>query len=229
MRAVPCLALALVIATPVLAQGRYGPETIGNRAGSSSVTPAVTAPGLSHLYRSAPLADGALRHTSALAANTPPAPPPVVDAPVSVAPAAPAENAPRRRLTGIVPAARPTTPVQAEAPLPAAAPALASSSQAEYRTDTAARSTPAAAGAQAHFYSLHREYGETPDPIVLPERSQVFLAGAPLGPRLDEQDDVSSLDDTGRTAAARKARIAADWSGAANDAPAAQRVQIIRP
>ena len=33
MRAAFCLLLALTAASPVLAQGRYGPEPVGNRAG----------------------------------------------------------------------------------------------------------------------------------------------------------------------------------------------------
>jgi hypothetical protein len=66
-------------------------------------------------------------------------------------------------------------------------------------------------GEQARYYSLHREYGETPDSIPAPEKSQVFLAGGPLASGVGDGDEAIDSESTGRTAAINKARLAADW------------------
>lgn len=248
MRALAILSLALAFAGSAQAQDRYGPESLGNRTTGRSVTPVTGSPGARMLGWSGkveptlivarppqplpnqPLLDGSLRNTSAATLNAPwrqmtIAPPQTPPSAQSPQPPAPAENAPWRRLTGqaqpqapadAAPPARPTTPVQAQGPLlPAERP--------EPPVQPAASTGP---GDQARYYSLHRQYGETPDPVAIPEKSQVFLAGGPLSPRLDEQDDDDS--DTGKTAAAKKARIAADWGDSA-PSPATQRVQITRP
>jgi hypothetical protein len=89
--------------------------------------------------------------------------------------------------------ARPTMPVAAPAALPAV------------QAATAAR------GEQARYYSLHREYGETPDAIPTPEKGQVFLAGGPLASGVGDGDEAIDTESTGRTAAINKARLAADW------------------
>jgi hypothetical protein len=113
------------------------------------------------------------------------------------------------------------TPAPTRAPLSGAAPGIP-----DDRTD-AARATPAPQGEQARYYSLHRNYGETPDPIPIPQPTQVFLAAVPLS-SLDQPDNQDA--DTGRTAAENKARITADW-GAADDPSVntTRRVQITRP
>ncbi len=236
----------------------YGvlPEWTGPRVTwTGKVAPTAIAPVSASPYRRQAIVNGALRTTSAMTdapmanpyAVPPPAPAVPAPAAVAVAPPPPppapvapaAENAPWRRLTGgynqgstsqLAPPAQPTTPVGAAQPLAAAAPASATASAGsdpEYRTDVSAKSTPASEGEQARYYSLHRAYGETPDKVPIPEKSQVFLAGAPLGGDLDDQEN--EIDDTGKTAAAKKARVAADWGASANDAPAATRVQIMRP
>ncbi len=69
----------------------------------------------------------------------------------------------------------------------------------------------AATGEQARYYSLHREYGETPDAIPAPDKSQVFLAGGPLASGVGDGDEAIDTESTGRTAALNKARLAADW------------------
>jgi hypothetical protein len=238
MRKPLLLILLLAAAAPVAAQDRYGPAPVGNRgrtdalppgmrtlnwAGKTAPTPPPSAQARAQQAILDPITGGALRHTSI---------PTSAPAPVQQASAAPADNAPWRRLTGLpqavpqTPQARPSMPVEAQGPLPAAAPATASE-QPEYRTDTTATSTPTAQGDQARYYSLHRDYGETPDPVAIPEKSQVFLAGGPLGPRLDEPTDEAEVD-TGRTAAIRKARVSGDWD-APSDSAAVSRVQITRP
>lgn len=237
MRAALVLILALTAAAPAVAQDRYGPAPIGNRGRADALPPgmrtlnwsgkvAPVAPRATEQQATLePVPGGALRQTSVPGANR---------SAVQPAAAVPAENAPWRRLTGIAqppatdpagPSARPTTPVEAQGPLPAAATA-ASPSTPDYRTDAAATSTPASQGDQARYYSLHRDYGETPDPVSMPEKTQVFLAGGPLGPRLDEEVDEAEVD-TGRTAAANRARISADWGAGADTA--VSRVQITRP
>jgi hypothetical protein len=156
-----------------------------------------------------PFADGALRRTSVHNAPTPVAPR-APAAPAIVANAAPpqAENAPWRRLTGVSAAPRPTgAPVAmeeaaAKTAMPAAAPVAL----------PAAQRVAAATGEQARYYSLHREYGETPDAIPAPEKSQVFLAGGPLASGVGDGDEAIDTESTGRTAAINKARLAADWS-----------------
>jgi hypothetical protein len=235
MRATAFIAVALVFAGTAAAQDRYGPESIGNRNPASAQSasmptgrmlgwpgkadPAVIAAASAPLPNR-PLADGLLRNTSAAGSVSPWQPMTMAPQRPTVAPQAqtqtPVENAPWRRLTGqsqapleSAPPAQPTTPVQAPIPLAAAQPAS---------------TTPQ--GDQARYYSLHRQYGETPDPVAMPEKSQVFLAGGPLSPRLDELDGDES--DTGKTAAAKKARLAADW-GSGDTSPANERVQIIRP
>jgi hypothetical protein len=78
-------------------------------------------------------------------------------------------------------------------------------------TPAAPAARAAATGGQARYYSLHREYGETPDAIPAPDKSQVFLAGGPLASGVGEGDDAIDTESTGRTAALNKARLAADW------------------
>jgi len=236
MRAALVLILALTVAAPAAAQDRYGPAPVGNRGRADALPPGMRTLGWSGKVAPTarrapqeqanldPLPGGALRQTSVPGATRPLVQPATPSGP-------PAENAPWRRLTGIpqnpavdasAPPARPSTPIEAQGLAPPASP-----STPDYRTDAAATSTPAAQGDQARYYSLHREYGETPDPVSMPEKTQVFLAGGPLGPRLDEEVDEAEVD-TGRTAAANRSRVTADWGGS-SDTAAVRRVQITRP
>lgn len=239
MRAVLLLVVTLGLAAPAMAQDRYGPAPVGNRGRTDALPPGMRTLHWAGKTRPAapapppeaalpqPLADGALRRTSTA---------PVGDAPwrnlgaqtQSSAPAPVAGPA-----AAAEPQARPSVPVASNGPLMPAAPAQAQpvqqaqaqSATPDYRTEDGpppARSQ----GDQARYYSLHREYGQTPDPVAIPEKTQVFLAGGPLGPDLDDQ--AAEDADTGQTAAARKAQLAADWR-AAGDGGASQRVQIIRP
>jgi hypothetical protein len=41
----------------------------------------------------------------------------------------------------------------------------------------------------AHFYSLHREYGLTPDPVVTPKDRPMVLIGPPDNPSSDKPDN----------------------------------------
>ncbi len=226
MRALPFACLIAVLATSALAEDRYGPAT---NKGVGTALPApvarLTWPGKvaratteAEMEAPQPLVDGSLRRTSVYGA----APRPVAVATANAAPEV--ENAPWRRLTGITtaprptatpgdaastadapdsPPARPTTPVATPGTLPAAQ---------GYPASTTARNS--STGDHAKYYSLHREYGETPDAIAVPEKSQVFLAGGPLNSGVGEGDadiDKAEGDGTGKTAAAKKARIAADW------------------
>jgi hypothetical protein len=137
-----------------------------------------------------------------------------------------ANNTATARPTAPVGQGRPLAPVLAGGPPPAPA-ANAAPATPDYRTEVAPSSTTPAQGEQARYYSLHREYGETPDPIAMPEKTQVFLAAVPLS-SLDLPDNQDA--DTGQTAANNKARVAADW-GAADDpsTSTSRRVQITRP
>jgi hypothetical protein len=216
MRAYALACLLLTLAAPAVAADRYGAQTaapmspatdapVARLSWPGKVNP--TAPQAAVSAAPARLPDGALRRTSNYSA---PVPAPAVAANPA---AAPVENAPWKRLTGTAtplpaatpaameeaqpaPPARPVTQVAAAAPLPAA------------QSNSAA-----ASGEQAKFYSLHREYGETPDAIPAPQKSQVFLAGGPLASGVGEDADIDRAEgDTGRTAALNKARLAADWA-----------------
>jgi hypothetical protein len=216
MRALSFACLLLTLAAPAMAQDRYGPQSAA-RAAAITYAPVAhlnwpgkvqaAAPQAAAQEPVRPLTDGVLRHTSAYGA-----PPPVAPAtPPAIANAGPpaAENAPWRRLTGGSSAPRPTTaPAAMEA---AAPPALATTPVATSVAAPAAPRPDAAAGEQARYYSLHREYGETPDAIPAPDKNQVFLAGGPLSSGVGEGDDVLDTEGTGRTAAINKARLAADW------------------
>ena len=211
MRALPFACLLLTLAAPAMAEDRYGPPSaapityapVTHLSWSGKVEPA--APHVPTVAESGrPLADGVLRRTSAYAGApasvaaasiSRPAPPAVV---ADAAPP-PAENAPWRRLTGVASTPRPTV---APAAMEEAAPQA---------TPVAAAPRAATSGEQARYYSLHREYGETPDAIPAPDKSQVFLAGGPLTSGVGDGDEAIDTESTGRTAALNKARLAADW------------------
>jgi ribonuclease E len=84
-----------------------------------------------------------------------------------------------------------TSPAAAPAPSPAEAPAQA----------LAQNDTPPAASASSttgvHYYSLHREYGLTPDPVATPKDRPMVLIGPPDDPTPPKQDDA---DDAGPSA-----------------------------
>ena len=209
MRALAPVCLLLTLAAPAMAEDRYGPPSTAHAAPISyapvarlnwpgKVEPAAPEAAFEVDTTSPPLADGALRRTSAYTSGASPRPIPEQPAPAVVANAAPpAENAPWRRLTGA-----------SSAPRPTAAPA-AMEEAAPQATPAAPRA--AATGDQARYYSLHREYGETPDAIPAPDKSQVFLAGGPLASGVGDDDEAIDTESTGRTAALNKARLAADW------------------
>ncbi len=216
MRALPLACLLLSLAAPAMAEDRYGPPTAAQTAPISyapvsrlswpgKVEPAAVETKADEPIR--PLADGALRRTSVYGATpafVPRAPiPPPAPAVVANAGPPPAENAPWRRLTGVSAAPRPTAAPaameEAAAKPPVALPG----------PPPAAQSAPT--GEQARYYTLHREYGETPDAIAAPEKSQVFLAGGPLASGVGDGDEAIDSESTGRTAAINKARLAADW------------------
>lgn len=224
MRALSLACLLLTLAAPAVAQDRYGPQSAA-RAAAITYAPVAhlnwpgkvqpAAPQVAAQEAVRPLTDGVLRHTSAYggaisakpAAVTPPTPTVVANA----GPPA-AENAPWRRLTGASSAPRPTAaPAAMEDAAPQAQPttpvATSVAAPAAPRPNDAAT----AAGEQARYYSLHREYGETPDAIPAPDKNQVFLAGGPLNSGVGEGDDALDTEGTGRTAALNKARLAADW------------------
>jgi len=213
MRALLPACLLLTLAAPAVAQDRYGPQSAARAAPITyapvahlnwpgKVEPAAPQAPTAEPVR--PLADGVLRRTSAyagapasVASVSRPAPPAVV---ADAAPP-PAENAPWRRLTGVASAPRPTiAPAAMEDATPVAAPST-----------SAPAPRAAATGEQARYYSLHREYGETPDTIPAPDKSQVFLAGGPLTSGVGDGDEAIDTGSTGRTAALNKARLAADW------------------
>lgn len=212
MRASQIACLFLILAGSASAEDRYGPQNPARAAPivyapvallswHGKVQPSVPEAAATPELAPYPLSDGALRYTSAYE----PAPAPVARAapaapPLAVANAAPppAENAPWRRLTGV--SAAPVA-IQPQAQMAATAPIAA--------PGPAPRA--AASGEQARFYSLHREYGETPDAIPAPDKNQVFLAGGPLASGVGEGDEAIDSEGTGRTAAINKARLAADW------------------
>ena len=220
MRALPFACLLLTLAAPAMAEDRYGPS-------SAALAAPITYAPVAHLRwagkvepaapqaqsaeeRVRPLADGLLRRTSAYAAALAPTPATRPASPAADAATPPAENAPWRRLTGASSAPRPTA---APAAMEEAAP------QARPTTPVVATSMPAppapraaaTPGEQARYYSLHRDYGETPDAIPAPDKGQVFLAGGPLASGVGDGDEAIDTESTGRTAALNKARLAADW------------------
>ena len=233
MRVLPFACLLLTLSAPAMAEDRYGPQnpTAMNAAPSNAapsaampsvrlswhgkVEPSAPAADLDASAPMRPLADGALRRTGAYGQPLPvmPAPamaaPPPAPAQQTANPAPQAENAPWKRLMGPAPAPAATN-TMADAPAPAV---TVPASPPAPQTQLAARPA-AAAGDQARYYSLHREYGETPDAIPAPQKTQVFLDGGPLNAGVGDGDAVET-DSTGKTAANNKARIAADWRASA--------------
>jgi hypothetical protein len=62
------------------------------------------------------------------------------------------------------------------------------------QNDTAAAAAPAAnplAQTGVHYYSLHREYGLTPDQVATPKDRPMVLIGPPDNPPTQKQDDAS--------------------------------------
>jgi len=186
MRAIQALAvstLALLSAASVAAaqDDRYDPprpNVVGDGVvrdsvgGEGRVAPAVyKGPFLTWAGKASP------------APSSPPPPPPAVAPPV-VAPAAFASSPPHQPPMAQV--ASPAAPPPVEPPLsaqammapPAAPPAPAQA------TSTAAPAAQASATTQgARFYSLHRDYGLTPDPDPAPTGNPLVLVGPPTGPQ----------------------------------------------
>jgi hypothetical protein len=99
-----------------------------------------------------------------------PLPPPLPPAPAAyVQPAAPAP---------------PPAPVAMAAPTPRPTPPLPPAQSAPQPQALAQNTPPASASAPVHarFYSLHREYGMTPDPVTLPADRPMVLVGPPDNP-----------------------------------------------
>jgi len=117
------------------------------------------------------------------------APPP---APAEVAPAAPAPTAAAPYVAAPEPAARRRPPAQAAAPTPPAA-AAAPAAQALAQNDAAAGPavSPTLQPTGVHYYSLHREYGLTPDAIVTPKDRPMVLIGPPDDPPAQKQDSAN--------------------------------------
>jgi hypothetical protein len=88
--------------------------------------------------------------------------------------------------------------IAASAPAAEAAP-VQPPAQALAQNDTPA--TPAAANpsqtTHVHYYSLHREYGLTPDQVATPKDRPMVLIGPPDDPTSQKQDDA---DDNGKSA-----------------------------
>lgn len=117
------------------------------------------------------------------------------------------------------PAVHKTRPAQMAASAPTAPPAhqphpahlaaatapLAPTAQAQPPAQAMAQNDTPAAPAQAaaspttgvHYYSLHREYGLTPDQVVTPKDRPMVLIGPPDDPTPQKQDDA---DDNGKSA-----------------------------
>ncbi len=121
---------------------------------SKSSTPPVSAPQPAAEPAPAPAAPASLYAT----------PVPIAPAPAPIAVAPPVRTVPTPAPS--VPAAPPMQVMAAaEAPTPATPAAEAA----------ATPSTPV----HAHFYSLHRDYGDTPDPIAMPVDRPMVLVGPP--------------------------------------------------
>ena len=117
------------------------------------------------------------------------APPPPRPTPAAAAPyVAPPEQVARRR-PPTAQAAAPTPPAAAATPHPAA--------QALAQNDTGPAVSPTLQPTGVHYYSLHREYGLTPDAVETPKDRPMVLIGPPDNPPTQRQD---SADDNGGSA-----------------------------
>lgn len=231
MRVLPLACLLLTLSAPAMAEDRYGPQTpaaatavvsaampTARLSWHGKVEPAAPAANIDASAPTHPLADGVLRRTGAYGVPAPapamPAPPPAQVQAANAAP--PAENAPWKRLMGPTPTVAPTAMEEAAAPVLPVNPAQGAAASVPLpAVQASAAARPAATpGDQTRYYSLHREYGETPDAIPAPQKTQIFLAGGPLNAGVGDGDAVET-DSTGKTAANNKARIAADWRASA--------------
>jgi hypothetical protein len=138
-------------------------------------------PYLSWAGKSAPAASAPAPMAASMPA--PPAPMPAPPQPAWQPPPPPAYSEPLPPPLPPAPAAY-VQPASAPAPPPApvamAAPAPRPG-PAPSQPQTLAQNTPPAASApvSARFYSLHREYGMTPDPVTLPTERPMVLVGPP--------------------------------------------------
>ncbi|MEJ0064421.1 MAG: hypothetical protein WDM85_02570 [Caulobacteraceae bacterium] len=88
--------------------------------------------------------------------------------------------------------------IAASAPPPAPAPAQPPTQVlAQNDTPAAAAQANPAPSTGVHYYSLHREYGLTPDQVTTPKDRPMVLIGPPDDPAPQKQDDA---DDNGRSA-----------------------------
>jgi hypothetical protein len=130
------------------------------------------------------------RPTAVAAYVAPPEPAPHRVRPTQLAASAPPELSARQpqpaQLAAATALSAPTAPAQPPA-------------QAMAQNDTPAAPAQAAASPTTgvHYYSLHREYGLTPDQVVTPKDRPMVLIGPPDDPTPQKQDDA---DDAGKSA-----------------------------
>jgi len=226
MRRILAFAFALASATGASAQvvqDRYGPPRTAPAAAEPLVLAALSAPSAIAPYQGPLLSWARKRQAEPAVASlrTPtlpmiailpaPRPPEPVAAPGPQGAAiprpdslyAPPAQTPPRKMIGPE-VARPSAATQAQAaPEPAAQPARpppAATPAPKQVAALAAPATPRAVGATPRFYSLHREYGLTPDAIPEPPTKQGYvLIGPPddAKPAADDGDDRKPPTDRG--------------------------------
>jgi Meckel syndrome type 1 protein len=212
--AVLSLGLSPLIARAQAMPDRYGPTdpmTVGGRGGRVAQVSLLSWTGKVDALRGPQSASDSLRGPEPLDTSTGQAVRSANGAriqPASVAPQAaapqPLPSAPLARLPTSLydngggapgaPQARPTQPVQSQALAPAGPP-QAQSAQAEPQAASSDAQTP-------RYYSLHREYGLTPDPIPQAQASVLALGPAVAAAMATPPDNSPTIDLAGEDQAA---------------------------
>jgi len=182
--------ICLAVPAAALAAGdRYGP---GEEQGSG---PAMAEPAASP----APYAGRVLqwpgktgRFARLVAPAPPPAPPPVAAIPMPIVPLASLYRPPQPPAAARAWVAPPPPVLAPPAPVALAAPAprLPPEPPAPPQARVAMAQPPAAGVVRSHFYSLHREYGDAPDAIVVPiDRPPVLIGPADGAPQIGDDGE----------------------------------------
>jgi hypothetical protein len=118
--------------------------------------------------------------------------------PMTAAPAAAQPVAPPVRSAAPTAQSAPAAFANRAPPKPPAianpAPPHLATPQAPAAPQAAAPQAPPSAPVGVRFYSLHRDYGMTPDPVPLPAARPPVLIAAPAGPPAQSQDDSDDGD-----------------------------------
>ncbi|HEX3407657.1 MAG TPA: hypothetical protein VHS81_10505 [Caulobacteraceae bacterium] len=199
---------------PDYAPGRYVPQS---PRGDDAPPPNDAPPPSRYMpasYAPAPQSAPAPTAPSRAAVFAPPAPAPAPPTEAAPAPAA-APSPPDEGASELFPPPEPAAAQAAPAPAASAAPPSAAHNAQPAAAQPAAQAAPSTAQgpSSVRFYSLHRAYGMSPDPIPAPTEGHTVLIGPPDHGAADQAQDQSQGGDADQDGDGRKSAAHGDAAG----------------